>query len=161
MYGKHKLQAEEEVEKILDDGIILRLTWLCSLPERNKIFKPNIIWNIARAILNNKPMKLSVNEYRGITYVYDLINNFEKIFTLPGGVYNAGCENNINTYEIGKSIFKEMGLEHRINEVLVKDTEFYRDLRMCNKKLREYGIYLDETEKSISNCINDFSFKVL
>ncbi|HCQ90295.1 MULTISPECIES: SDR family oxidoreductase [unclassified Clostridium] len=164
IYGKHKLEAEEAIKEILEDGVILRITWLYSLPERNKPLKPNIIWNVVKAALNNKPVEFRTNEYRGITYVYDLINAFDKILQLPGGVYNAGSENNLNTYELGEIILKEMGLEHRIHELLIKDTESFknknRDLRICNKKLEKYDIYFDETEKSLSKCINDFKFHI-
>jgi len=164
IYGKHKLEAEKALKGILEDAVILRITWLYSLPERNKSLKPNIIWNVVKAALNNKPVEFRTNEYRGITYVYDLINAFDKILQLPGGDYNAGSENNLNTYELGESILKEMGLEHRIHELLIKDTESFktkrRDLRICNKKLEKYDIYFDETEKSLSKCINDFKFHI-
>ena len=164
IYGKHKLEAEKALKEILEDAVILRITWLYSLPERNKPLKPNIIWNVVKAALNNKPVEFRANEYRGITYVYDLINAFDKILQLPGGVYNAGSGNNLNTYELGESILKEMGLEHRIHELLIKDTESFktksRDLRICNKKLEKYDIYFDETEKSLSKCINDFKFHI-
>jgi len=164
IYGKHKLETEKVLKEILVDAVILRITWLYSLPERNKPLKPNIIWNVVKAALNNKPVEFKTNEYRGITYVYDLINAFDKILQLPEGVYNAGSENDLNTYELGESILKKMGLEHRIHELLIKDTESFktksRDLRICNKKLEKYDIYFDETEKSLSKCINDFKFYI-
>lgn len=165
MYGKQKYEAEEEIQRIINSSVILRLTWLCGLPEKTKLFKSNIIWKVVEAAFTNEPLKLRANEYRGITYVYDIIDNFDKILNLPGGVYNTGCENNLSTYEIGKHILKEIGLEHRIDELLIKDTESYktqnRDLRIYNKKLSGYGVSFNESKESISKCLNDFTFRIL
>ena len=44
---------------------------------------------------------------------------------MPGGTYNAGSENSLSTYEVGKIILKEIGLEHRIHELLIKDGESF------------------------------------
>lgn len=165
VYGKHKLEAEENILRLLDDAVILRLTWLYGLPERNKKISSNIIWNILKSSMKNEAIKLSVNEYRGITYVYDLLNKFEEFFKLSGGVYNAGNENNLSTYEIGEIVLRELGLEHRIKDLLIKDVESYkehkRDLRIYNGNLRKNNIFFDETKKSIGKCIKDFSFKIL
>lgn len=162
VYGRHKLEAEESIRGILRDAVILRLTWLYCLPERNKKAKPNIIWNVIKAALNNKPLNLPDNEYRGITYVYDLVSAFEKILELPGGIYNTGSENNLSTYKTGEIVLKAMGLERRINELLIRNVDAYkyksRDLRICNSKLKEYGIHFDDTEKAIRKCIDSFGF---
>ena len=165
VYGRHKLEAEENILQLLDDAVILRLTWLYGLPERNKKINSNIIWNIIKASLKNQSIKLPANEYRGITYVYDLLNNFKEFLKLSGGVYNAGSKNNLSTYEIGEIVFKELGLEHRIKDLLIKDVETYkdikRDLRIHDGKISENNIYFDETKQSIEKCIKEFSFGVL
>lgn len=162
VYGNHKLEAENNIMEILNDACILRLTWLFSFPERNKKTNANIIWNIVKATLKNETLKLPSHEYRGITYVYDLIDNFDKILNLPNGIYNTGSENDLSTYEIGKIVLNEMGLSHRINEILLKDVERYklknRDLRICNDKLKQHDIHFSKTEEAIARCIKDFLF---
>lgn len=35
--------------------------------------------------MKNKAIRFPVNEYRGITYVYDLVKSFDKIIDLPVG----------------------------------------------------------------------------
>lgn len=40
-----------------------------------------------------------------MTYVYDLVKNFNKIFEIPFGIYNTGSENNLSTYNVGKIIY--------------------------------------------------------
>lgn len=165
VYGNHKIEAEKSVESILQDVAILRFTWLFSLPERQKKTNSNIIWNIVRAAMKNEKIQLPANEYRGITYIYDLLDNFHKIINLPSGIYNAGSENNISTYDISKIVLKEMGLENRLEEILIKDVERFklknRDLRISNNKLKNYDICFENTEEAVKKCIDDFLFKVI
>lgn len=164
VYGKHKIQAENAICEIIEDVTILRLTWLFGLPERNLKTNSNIIWNLVKGALKNESITLPVNEYRGITYVYDLLNNFGKILYLPKGIYNTGSENNLSTYEVAKIVLERMGLAWRIEELLIKDMERYketpRDLRISNKKLRNHNIYFTSTEESVSKCISDFSYQM-
>lgn len=162
VYGKHKIEAEKEMLGIMDDVVILRLTWLFDLPARHKKTNSNIVWNIAKALMENKAIKFPANEYRGITYVYDLVKNFDKIIDLPAGVYNAGSENNLSTYEVAEKVVDAMRLSYRVEEILIKDIERYkeknRDLRISNDKLKNYGVFFTNTEEAVRNCINDFLF---
>jgi dTDP-4-dehydrorhamnose reductase len=163
VYGKHKLEAEKHISQIAQDAVLLRLTWLFGLPEKNIKTSSNIVWNVVKAALKSERLKLPVNEYRGITYVYDLIENFEKILGLPSGIYNTGSENNLNTYEIAKIILEQMGLSNRVEELLIKDTDRYknapRDLRICNKNLESNSIIFTSTKDAIGKCIKDFFSK--
>lgn len=162
IYGKHKIEAEKGIVEIMDNAVILRLTWLFDLPQRHKKTNSNIVWNIAKALMENKAIKFPANEYRGITYVYDLVKNFDKIIDLPAGVYNAGSENNLSTYEVAEKVLDAMGLSHRVKEILIKDVERYkeknRDLRISNDKLKNCGVMFSSTEEAVENCIKDFLF---
>lgn len=164
VYGKHKLEAEKEIQNILNDVVILRLTWLFGLPERNRKVNSNIIWNVVKAALKNDPLKLPMHEFRGMTYVYDILDAFPQILDLPSGIYNTGSENNLSTYDAACLILKKMGLEHKIPELLIKDTEKYkdnpRDLRISNAKLRNHSIIIGDTSEGIERCINDFSLNL-
>lgn len=164
VYGNHKMQAENSVIGVIQNVVILRLTWLFSLPERHKKINSNIIWNIVKSAMKNEYIKFPACEYRGMTYIYDLLKNFDKILNLPSGIYNAGSENNLSTYEIAGVVLKEMGLNDRIEEILIKDVEKFkiqnRDLRISNNKLKNYNIYFKSTEEAVRNCVNDFSFKI-
>lgn len=160
IYGSHKMEAENKIMDITEQAVILRLTWLFSLPERKKKTNSNLIWNIVKSVLKNEPVKLYAHEYRGITYVYNLLESFDKILPLPRGIYNTGSENNLSTYDTAEVVLREMGLGRRIPELLIKDVEKYkerkRDLRICNTKLRRYGICFPETEEAVGKCIKDF-----
>lgn len=57
-----------------------------------------------------------------------------------------------------------MGLEHRIHELLIKDTEKYkeipRDIRINNTKLKNNNIVIGDTSEGIKKCIKDFSLSL-
>ena len=117
MYGKNKLEAEGILKGILDDLWILRFTWLFGMPERNCGMSPNIIWGTLTDILKGIKIKATPNEYRGLTYVHEVIDQFPKIFYIPYGTYHIGSSNSLNRYDICSLIFKEVGLENRIRIV--------------------------------------------
>lgn len=164
VYGKHKLEAEKEIQNLLNDAVILRLTWLFGIPEKNRKVNSNILWNVVKAAIKNEPLKLPIYEFRGMTYVYDILDEFPNILNLPGGIYNTGSENNLSTYDAAYLILKEMGLEHKIPELLIKDTEKYkdatRDLRISNTKLKNNNVIIGDTAEGIKKCIQDFSLNL-
>ena len=159
IYGMHKFEAESHINKILNDAVILRLTWLFCPPERNLKMNSNIFINVLKALIKNESIKLPCYEFRGITYVYDLIENFNEILNIEGGIYNTGSQNNLSTYETALKILKYMGLENK-KELLIKDDErfkeYHRDLRIYSKKLFSAGIKFTTTEEALNNSIKDF-----
>lgn len=161
-YGKHKLQAEEEIRSILDEAWILRLTWLFGFPERFGKINPNIVWNVVSAAIKGNRIRVPSNEYRGMTYVYDLLENFIKILEIPYGTYNAGSENDLSTYEVAEIVAEELGIGYRIDDIIEKDEERYkdqpRDIRICNKKLKKFGVEFLGTEDAIKKCVQEFGF---
>lgn len=160
VYAIHKLNAEREVDKLLDNAVHLRLTWMFGLPERGCKVNTNIITNIIRAIMNGDIYKAPSNEYRGMTYVHEVVENIEKIINLPKGVYNTGSENEYSTYEIAKIVVQNLKLNRRLEEVLENDSERFkekqRDLRIDNNKLRKNEIYFSTTEDAIKKCLREF-----
>ena len=161
VYGRHKLNAEAGILELTQQAIALRITWLFGLPERNKKINSNLVWNIAKSIMKNQPVSFPVNDLRGVTYVYELIEKMEEIFHLPGGIYNAGSENDLNVYELAQAVFKALGLEGRIEELLLKEfRDKPRDLRISNQKLKASGITFSSSDAAISKCIADFSFSM-
>ena len=163
-YGKHKLQAENEINNILEEAWILRLTWLFGFPERFGRVNPNIVWNVLSAALRNKKIRIPSNEYRGMTYVYNLLNNIPKILELPYGVYHSGSENNLSTYNIAEIVVDELGLSYRVDDIIERDEEKFkdspRDLRISNRKLRSFGVEFSSTEEGISQCVKEFGYLI-
>ena len=60
----------------------------------------NFVLNIAKAIKERTPIVFPVREYRGITWVREVVEFLPLTFNLPSGVYNYGAENDVNTYEV-------------------------------------------------------------
>lgn len=162
-YGRHKLQAEREIQNILEEAWLLRLTWLFGFPERLKKINSNIVWNVLSAALKGNTLRLPVNEYRGMTYIYDLFKNIPDILEIPYGTYHAGSENDLSTYDTGELVVKELGLSYRMSYIIQKDEhkfkELPRDIRITNKKLKSLGIEFLSTEEAIRQCIKDFGMR--
>lgn len=160
IYAVHKLTAEKEVDKILDDSVHLRLTWMFGLPERGCKANTNIITNIIRTIMNGDIYRAPSKEYRGMTYVHEVVDNMESILNLPHGVYNTGSENDYSTYDVAKIVLQYMGLNRNLEEMLENDSERFkekhRDLRIDNSKLRKNHIYFSTTEEAIKKCLREF-----
>ncbi|PKM96330.1 MAG: NAD(P)-dependent oxidoreductase [Firmicutes bacterium HGW-Firmicutes-1] len=164
VYGENKLEAEGLLKNILDDLWILRFTWLFGFPERNCGINPNILWNTLTLALQGEKTKITTNEYRGLTYVHELIDQFEKVFELPFDTYHVGSHNNLSRYDITAHILKELGLENRIDALIEKDTDKYsdhpRDARLCTDKIRQFGFHFSDTTDSITQCLKEFRFNI-
>ncbi|RKD29017.1 SDR family oxidoreductase [Thermohalobacter berrensis] len=165
VYGETKLKAEELMVKELNELWILRLSWMFGLPERMTSNNPNLFWKVINALILDKPISVAANEYRGITYVYDLINNLERIFNLPYGIYHFGSTNEKSTYETAVFMLKEMGIsDKRIEKIIIKDEEKYkdkiRDLRLSYNKIKSFGININTSQDSIKRAMREFNFKI-
>lgn len=159
IYGQNKLEAENTLRSILDDMWILRFTWLFGLPERNTSINPNVIWNALQALIKGSVMKERSNEFRGLTYVHELIEQFPTIFTIPYGTYHTGAHNSLSRYQIAEHILTELGQQHRLAEVLERcDAPKIRDVRLDTSKLGELGVNFTESKTAISQCLKDFHF---
>ena len=100
-YGRHKKLAEELALSICPDCVALRATWMYDMERPGMNTHGNFVINLQKAIETNTPVRLAIREYRGITWVDEVVRNIPFAFELPGGVYNFGAENLMNTYETG------------------------------------------------------------
>lgn len=156
VYAKTKLAAENEIAAIVERYYHLRLTWMFSMPERNRKTTGGILLNILRALMNNEPVQLNENAFRGFTYVHEVIENFAKIIQLPCGIYHAGSENHLSAYEIGEVVLDALHLAHRSGHILQRLSGERQDLRISNEKLKKYGVTFSDSEKAIRRCIREF-----
>ena len=159
VYGQNKLEAEYELKSILDEMWVLRFTWLFGLPERNTSINPNVLWNAIQALTNGEVMQERRNEFRGLTYVHELIEQFPKIFTIPYGTYHTGAHNPASRYDIAAHILGELGQEARLGELLeVNDAPKTRDVRLDTSKLAAEGVTFTESKLAITKCLREFHF---
>ena len=98
----------------------------------------NFVLNIARAIRERGKLIFPVREYRGITWVRDVVEFLPITFGLQGGVYNYGAPNGTDTYETA-CCFCEMLAGLQSGNVIVPDYERYpqhvRNLSMSVEKV--------------------------
>ena len=110
-----------------------------------------------KSVLSGKAGVYSVNDFRGITYVRSVAENITKIFSLPGGVYNFGSENDINMYDTACVFMSEMGMADRITELIQPtDTQPPRNLLMNCVKIRKHGIDFESTAEGIRKLVADY-----
>jgi dTDP-4-dehydrorhamnose reductase len=162
-YGITKLEAESEIKNIHDKIWILRFTWLFGLPERNLAINPNILWDTIQIALKGKAQKVTCNEYRGLTYVYDIIDQFEKVFNLEYGTYHTGSNNDLSRYEISRVILEKLGMDQdKIEELIIKDEDKYsecaRNVRLDTGKIKRCGFEFDDTKVSVEKCLREFRY---
>lgn len=163
VYGQTKYAAEQAIQALETDAVILRLSWLFGLPQRNLPNGYTLFWDVFSAALRRQPTQASPNEFRGVTCAYDLIDQFDQIFELPKGIYHFGSENQMSRYETARFILKELALsEAIIDETIICAKEKFknhpRDLRLDYTKTKEAGIQILPTEVSIHNEMAAFNY---
>ncbi|WDC84792.1 NAD(P)-dependent oxidoreductase [Caloramator sp. mosi_1] len=163
VYGQNKLEAEELLKEIIEELWILRFSWLFGMAERNMGMASNILWDTITSLIKGEKIYASPNEFRGMTYVYDMIDNIVKVFDIPYGTYHIGSTNDMSRYDVVKHILIELGLENRVEEILINDEEKYkdnpRDLRLNTDKISKYGIVFPTTKEAISNCLREYRMR--
>ena len=102
-YGRHKLLAEERALQLCPDSVALRATWMYDARREGMYTHNNFVINIKEALRQGTPLRFATREYRGITWVDEVVRNIPHTLQLPGGVYNFGAENTLNTYETARA----------------------------------------------------------
>lgn len=152
-YGKQKLEAECVCLDYCKDAVVLRLSWMYDYQKITSNEHENIFLNLMKALSQNKAISLPIFDYRGITYVWNVINNLDKVFVLPGGIYNFGAENELNTYETIKKFIYDLGFDEKI--ISMNEEAFLerpRNIRMCTDKIKKYGIIFPSTSEGLVEC---------
>lgn len=164
VYGENKLEAEQLLQAILPELWIVRFTWLFGMPQRGCSMAGNILWDTMQAIMKNEKLTVSTNEFRGMTYVHEMVEQIVKMFDLPYGIYHLGAENNTSRYEIVREIFIGLGLKGRVAELLAADPDKYaerpRDIRLDTAKAKQAGFVFSNTSEAISKCIAEYGLKI-
>ena len=108
-YGRHKLLAEEEALRRCPDSVALRATWMYDARREGMHTHNNFVLNIEEAISQHTSLPMATREYRGITWVDEVVSNIPHTWQLPGGVYNFGAENTHNTYDTARAYLDIIG----------------------------------------------------
>lgn len=150
VYGRQKLFMEKSCLEINPDAVLLRLTWMYDRVSHNEKEHGDFMRTLLLNLETGAGLSFPVHDVRGITDVHQVITNLEKVFLLPGGVYNYGSPNRKNTYEMMCNTFAGLGLD---KGKIHKNTETFadspRDISMDITKLNACGINFPDTEEGI------------
>ena len=156
VYGQHKLEAEQRAQRNNPTSVGLRLTWMYDLPESQMKLNSNILVNLHKAIHEPTPIKAATHEYRGVTNVWEVIKNIEKAMSLPGGIYNFGSGNTLNSYSLFTEAANMMGLKEP-SKFILPDTERFsdqeRNLTMDCSLIEKHGIHFNDSTEGIKEAV--------
>lgn len=124
-YGKHKLLAEEEALKCCPDSVALRATWMYDVRREGMSTHNNFVLNIEEALRQHTPLRMATREFRGITWVDEVVRNIPYALDLPGGIYNFGAENTLNTYETALAYLGIIGCD--MPDIVTPDHERFSE----------------------------------
>ncbi len=150
IYGQHKVEAEQRTQWNLPESVGLRLTWMYDLPDSPMKLNSNILVNIQKALNEKTQIKAATHEFRGVTYVWEVVKNIEKAINLPGGIYNFGSGNTLNSYDLHLKAATSMGIKNPQDLILADEERFSdqeRNLTMDCASIEKHGIhFLDSTD---------------
>lgn len=163
VYGRDKLKAEQLLQEMGADAVGLRLTWMYDLPNRHLKTNSNLLWNIIRAALRQEKLCFRTGDYRGITYVWEVVERMEQIWCLPSGVYNCGSENAWNTYDTAIFAVKQLGYT-KVETLIDKEDNLlrgeFRNISINIEKMKKYGIHFPDTQEGIKRCLLEYGYIV-
>ncbi len=152
VYARHKLEAEQRVLDVHPGAVLLRATWMYDLPLHGYPNRGNFLVNTLDAVLRGRPILVPGRQHRGITYVRQVTELLERVFRLPGGVYNYGSENALTMEETAWSLLNALDVCGEI-----RDTGAQRhDLWMDCRKATSQGVCFDTTAQGFARCVKDY-----
>lgn len=156
IYGRYKLEAEQRVLELCPDSVHLRASWMYDLPGYGLPIRGNLPLNLLRAALKGEAIRFSRNDFRGVTYLRQVIENLEPAMDLPGGVYNFGSGNAEDMVCTARQFAKALGITVKITE-----ESWERNLVMDASKLERSGIRFAATQQGIRCCLQDYGLSDL
>ena len=157
VYGRHKLEAEQRTLLNLHESVGLRLTWMYDVPNSKMKLNSNILVNLLKASRESTIINVATHEYRGVTDVWEVVGNIEKALDLPGGIYNFGSGNSLDSYSLFVETARLMGLGFTKDWILPDNSRFCeqtRNLSMDCSLIGKYGIYFNDSIRGLEMAMN-------
>lgn len=132
-------------------AVALRLPWMYDLPGYHLPIRGNLPLNILKAAKTGEVLRFSRNDYRGVSYVREVIENLVPALELPGGVYNFGSECDGDMVETARCFANLLQVDVKIEE-----SDLTRNLAMDTGKLRAHGIEFSSTWGALRVCLGDY-----
>lgn len=150
VYGKEKAYAEQSASSIYDDCVHLRLSWMYDAGDDKRM---DFVKQLKACLKNTTEITFSSKDRRGITDVWEVVQNMEQAFALPGGIYNFGAPNDRTMYETAVHIFEEKGYD--ISKIGQMQHANFRNLTLSQEKINSYGIYFSATAEGVLKAWNN------
>ncbi len=152
LYACHKLEAEQRVLDINPEAVLLRATWMYDMPLYGHANRGNFLVNTLNSVIQGKPINVSGNEYRGITYVRQVVELLDDMAGLPGGVYNYGSENPLTMLDTAKALLDVLRLNGTVNDVGNDPHNLWMD---CSA-IKAHGVNFDSSADGFRRCAADY-----
>ena len=156
LYAEEKLEMENRVLAIDPNAVMLRATWMYDMPMFGVPNRSNLITMFLNAAITQKPLALSKEEFRGITYVREVAEQTLQAVNLPGGAYNFGSEADISMYALAELFMKKTGMKLNLQEKSGGE-----NLWMNCAKLKNAGGGFETTAEGLATCIEDYNLSLL
>lgn len=156
VYGQHKLEAEQRALRNNPISVALRLTWMYDVPSSPMKLNSNILVNIQKALDEGTTIKAATHEYRGVTNVWEVVRNMEQTLELPGGIYNYGSGNHIDSYTLFLKVANIMGAKESSTFILPDEERFSeqtRNLTMDCSLINNFGIRFNDSVEGIKKAL--------
>ena len=156
VYGRHKLEAEQRALRNNPMSVALRLTWMYDVPSSPMKLNSNILVNIQKALDEGTTIKAATHEYRGVTNVWEVVRNMEQTLELPGGIYNYGSGNHIDSYTLFLKVANIMGAKEPSTFILPDEERFSeqtRNLTMDCSLINNFGIRFNDSVEGIKKAL--------
>ena len=121
------------------------------LPGYQLPIRGNLPLNLLRAALRGTPVRFSAHDWRGISFVREVIGNLYPALSLPGGVYNFGSDNDRSMVETARQFAELLGIS-----VAIEITDWHRNLRMDGSKAAAQGILFCSTQEGFARCLREY-----
>lgn len=156
VYGRHKLEAEQRALRNNPMSVALRLTWMYDVPGSHMKLNSNILVNIQKALDEGTTIKAATHEYRGVTNVWEVVRNMEQTLELPGGIYNYGSGNHIDSYTLFLKVANIMGAKEPSTFILPDEERFSeqtRNLTIDCSLINNFGIRFNDSVEGIEKAL--------
>ena len=153
VYGRHKQEMEQRVLDILPDAVLLRAAWMYDLPGYGLPIRGNFLLNLLTAAMRQETLRFSMRDYRGITYVREVVERLTQAMELPGGVYNFGSENDCDMATTARRACALLDIHP-----VIETADWQRSLLMDGGRFRAAaGVGFDDTLTGVQRCLRDYS----
>lgn len=138
VYGQTKYEGELAVEKYLEKYFIVRIAWVFGVNGKN------FIKTMLKLSENHSELNVVDDQVGSPTYTYDLaVLLVDMVETEKYGRYHATNEGLCTWYEFAKEIFRQAGVEVKVNpvtsEMFPSKAKRPKNSRMSKDKLEENG----------------------